>query len=283
MAAVRPALLTLSLASFASLASLACSTAPLSVSPFDDDEDVTGVDAARPLPQPDAARPFPTPDAAMPAPRLDASAPPSLLDAGRPLPPRDAGSPPTMDAQPPRGEFDAASLWPTGQDAAVTCAIHNQAACPVAFDTRSPCNGIDAPYCAYPEPAPNTYLLRSCTGDGPGRLNLSVTRVQCPHDCFREIPSSFEGLNTSDCASRPVVRCDSFPTNQLAVDLSLQSAALACGLKTHHLGLMFDEQGCARALFGREIRDPAIRCIGKILNGQRFSCAPQCAVANSDL
>jgi hypothetical protein len=134
--------------------------------------------------------------------------------------------------------------------------------------------------CLYPEPSPGSFSERVCLR-GNAQPFPSVTSVQCPRDCYK-IPSSFESLDTSDCAQRPIVRCDSFPSDQRAVDIALEAAAISCGLKPFHLGLIFNAQGCARALFGREIRDPAIRCIGKIINSQRFSCAPVCAMASSD-
>lgn len=244
------------------LSSFGCSTAALPVSQFDDEEDEQPVDASRPLPVADAALPPLGFEAGLPSGPRDASPPPPAdWDAGRPIPP---------------SLFDSGIPWPG--DTSASCKVHNPPGCPVS--QAQGCNTGQPEHCLYPQPAPRLFVHRTCTGSGAAPAIL--TRVQCPHDCAREIPSSFETLDTSDCARRPVSACESFPSDQLAVDLALETAALGCGLKTHHLALIFDTQGCARAIFGREIRDPAIRCIGKQLNSVRFSCAPACAIANSD-
>jgi hypothetical protein len=128
---------------------------------------------------------------------------------------------------------------------------------------------------------PRELLLRTCARSNAVTSPVS-TFVQCQRSCFDEIPRSFEELQHSDCAQRRVFNCNDAPTDQLAVDSVLARAAQRCGLMEHHLGLIFTPEGCARALFSLEVKDPALRCIAKHLAEVRFSCSPLCAIANSD-
>jgi hypothetical protein len=258
----------------------ACSTAALPISQFEEEEpppSSTGpaLDAGGLGPPRDAALPprdaaFAPPDATLPPrdasivvppPPLDASLPPIRIDAGRPRPP-DAGPPPPPDPVP------------------LACAVRNPPSC---TPTLSRCGLGASAACAYPDPAnPEGLLLRTCTQTAPDLITTHVTSVPCRRSCFEEIPASFEELQNQDCARRPTLDCRAFPSDQIAVDRTLEEAAQACGLTEHHLGLIFTANGCGRALFARELKDPAIRCIGKRINAVRFSCNPLCAIANSD-
>lgn len=266
MRAVRLAPLALLLALVAS----GCSTAASPISSFDDEDEPETADARVSVPRSDAAMPPLSVDAGLPPKpptpdRRDAG--PALLDAG-----------PTM--KPPITPVDAGSIFPPFGDAAASCSLHNAPGCALAANPMQPCRPEEPERCLSPAGATGEWFERTCQRNS-GQMFPIVTSVQCPHDCYK-IPSSFEGLDTSDCAQRPLVHCDSFPSDQRAVDLALEVTAASCGLKPFHLGLIFDAQGCARALFGLEIRDPAIRCIAKLINGHRFTCTPACAMASSD-
>jgi hypothetical protein len=261
---------------FVLLSFTACSTAALPVSQFDDED----VDEA-PTPQ-DAGRPL---DAALLPPVRDAALPPSR-DSSVIFPPTpDAGPIRVPDAGPPR-PLDAAVFVPPDMnvmrvpDAGTSsCVIHNPAGCPA---TASACNPGTPEQCAYPNPMqPGALILRTCAKSAAVTAPI-LTSVQCQRSCFDEIPRSFEELQHDDCQRRPLFDCATAPTDQLAVDGALKIAAQGCGLSEYHLGLIFTANGCARALFSLEVKDPALRCIAKQLASVRFTCSPLCAIANSD-
>ena len=252
----------------------ACSTAALPISQFEEAEEPPPSSTG---PAVDAGGMGPPRDGGLPARDASMVLPP-LIDATVQNIPRDAGRPRPPDARLPTPP-DAGLPTPPDMVLPSACAVRNPPSCTPIL-TR--CVPVASATCAYPDPADREgLLLRTCTPSGPDSIT-SVTPVPCRRSCFAEIPSSFEELKHEDCARRGVVDCTTFPTDQIAVDRTLEDAAQACGLTEHHLGLIFTANGCGRALFAREIKDPAIRCIAKRINEVRFSCKPLCAIANSD-
>lgn len=272
----------------------ACSTALSPISEWEDeDPDVeeSGTDSSVVLPGIDAGRPF---DGGM-QPRLDSSFPP-LPEAGpfdsgirRDAAVRDAAvlvdsstfDSAVRDAGLPRG---AGIFADATVDAAATCAIRNVGMCPGnEADAKSCPTDTLLRMCAYPVPGnPRELSVYTCAPPilPVGTFPPPYTRVQCPRNCFAELPSAFEELNYANCKSRTQVPCD-LVTDQLSVDLVLEQFARQCGMKSYHLGLIFSAEGCARAIFGQEITDPAIKCVAQSLSRVRFGCTPLCAIAKT--
>ena len=138
--------------------------------------------------------------------------------------------------------------------------------------------------CAYPVPgSPRELSVYTCIPPflPPDTFPPPYTRVQCPRNCFAELPTPFQELNTSNCQSRSLLPCDIVVTDQLAVDLTLQQFARECGMTSYHLGIILSPEGCARALFTQDFVDPAIKCVAQRLGRVRFGCVPTCAIAKS--
>lgn len=188
---------------------------------------------------------------------------------------------------------DAASESPvhdaaagSGDAGTFACKTYSSPGCPGSMPSLgSRCAALGS-QCAYPaDDQPDWVLVARCVAGNGGQPLWEHGTAACRHACLGDVPTAFEELTTEDCAKREVLSCDQGAiTDQEGADRALASFAEACGLVEYHLGMIMSADGCARALFAREINDhPEIRCVGRHLHAVRFGCAPTCVVANRDL
>jgi hypothetical protein len=243
----------------------ACSTA---LAPYSQLDDEALPDAGLGL-LPDAALDAATSDAATSdAAKSDAAS--AVRDAGR-----EASLP------------DAMTLpFPLPDAGLGACAVSNLTTCPPELPAfEASCMQLNQ-RCAYADPRrPLNIRDAYCKQHNAGR---SVwTRAQCQYDCPAELPSLFTELPTSDCARRPAQPCESdLLTPQAAVDRSLQRLAASCNLVSFSVGLVLNQQGCARALFWSPdtgFSRPQLECLTAAAAQIRFGCTPTCALAQGSL
>jgi hypothetical protein len=236
-----------------------------------------------------------------------------LVDAGRPIdaavrPTSDSSFPPLPEAGPTDSGIrrdaavrdaavldgsvrdagflrDASILLDSAVDAAAACVTRSLGSCPANESLAKDCSSTLLRMCAYPVPgSPRELSVYTCAPAGlPAGIPIPppYTRVQCPRNCFSDLPTPFEELNTANCQSRTLLPCELLVTDQLAVDLTLEQYARECGMMSYHLGMIFSPDGCARAIFSPDITNPAVKCVAQRLSKIRFGCTTTCGVARA--